>query len=179
MDMLLFEYTTCPRADSWKSAISSLSCGVLLCRRTGHTRWNPKLLLNSCRLWSSYPGSAAIKCAFLVVSTGRLDANVPYAWLSLILAVVTSVYRGKAMGPVLHTMCNLYPNTQPLVWLKPHRASVSIPEHGTIPCSIEDLCQTRPLLALTGVLSIAMTCGLTMPSETNRHPIALPFPWCR
>ena len=71
------------------------------------TSWNPKLLLNSCRLWSSYPGSAAIKCAFLVVSTGRLDANVPYAWLSWMLAAVTSADSGTAMGPVLHTMCNV------------------------------------------------------------------------
>ena len=63
-------------------------------------------------------------------------------------------------------------NIHPLVWLKPHPASVSIPERDTIPFFMDDLCHTLPW-ALISVLAIARICGLTIPSETNRHPIVV------
>ena len=90
------------------------------------------------------------------------------------LAVVTSAVRGTTTEEsVLHTIWSLYPNIQPLVWLKPHLASVSIPEWGNIPSFMDDTCQTWPLSALRRVLSIARMYGLTKPSETNRFAIAV------
>ena len=74
-------------------------------------------------------------------------------------------------GSVLHIICSLYPNIHPLVWLKPHLASVSIPERGTIPFLIDDLCHTLSSLALIRVLSTARMYGLTKSSEINRCPI--------
>src|SRR3954452_18764312 len=72
---------------------------------------------------------------------------------------------------VLEIICSLYPNIQPFfVWLYPHLASLSIPERGTIPLSMDDLCHTFPR-ALIRVLSMAIIYGLTMPSKTNRLPI--------
>src|SRR3982750_1719351 len=71
---------------------------------------------------------------------------------------------------VLEIICSLYPYIQPFVWLYPHLASLSIPERGTIPLSMDDLCHTFPR-ALIRVLSMAIIYGLTMPSKTNRHPI--------
>ena len=55
--------------------------------------------------------------------------------------------------PVLAAMCSLYPNIHCLVWLNPHLASVSIPERGTTPLIMDDLCQRCPL-AFSNVLSI-------------------------
>ena len=52
-----------------------------------------------------------------------------------------------------------------------HLAFVSIPERGTIPFFIDDLCHIEGPLALISVLSIAVMNGLTKPSETNRRPI--------
>src|SRR6476469_5269366 len=54
--------------------------------------------------------------------------------------------------------------------LNPHLASVSIPERGTIPLSIDDLCHRCPL-AFSKVLSIATMYGSTNLSFTNRFPI--------
>src|SRR5215211_1686069 len=68
--------------------------------------------------------------------------------------------------PVLDVICSLYPNIQPLVWLNPHLASVSIPERGTIPLFIDDLCQICPL-ALSKVLSIATMYGSIIFLHTN------------
>src|SRR4249919_55825 len=67
-------------------------------------------------------------------------------------------------------MCSLYPNIHSLVWLNPHLASVSIPEHGTIPSFIDDLCHTLPF-DFNSAVSVATTYGLTRPSMTNRFPI--------
>src|SRR5574342_544305 len=73
---------------------------------------------------------------------------------------------------VLATRCSLYPNIQPFVWLNPHLASVSIPERGTTPSSIEDLCQTEPL-AFTRVLSVERIQGSIILSRTKSSPIAV------
>src|SRR5215204_3075284 len=87
------------------------------------------------------------------------------------LAVVKSAAKGTMMEPVLATRCNLYPNIQPFVWLNPHLASVSMPERGTTPSSIEDLCQTEHL-ALIMVLSIETIYGSIRLSHTKSSPIA-------
>src|SRR5215217_613917 len=88
------------------------------------------------------------------------------------LAVVKSATRGTITEPiVLDIKCNLYPNIQPFVWLNPHIASVSIPERGTIPFFIEDLCHTYPL-ALIRVLSAERIDGSTIFSRTKSSPIA-------
>ena len=55
--------------------------------------------------------------------------------------------------------------------LNPHLASVSIPERGTTPSIMDDLCHRWPL-ALSNVLSIAIMYGSTSLSFTNRFPIA-------
>src|SRR5574342_955724 len=73
---------------------------------------------------------------------------------------------------VLAIRCSLYPNIQPFVWLNPHLASISIPERGTIPFFIEDLCQTYPL-ALIRVLSAERIDGSTILSRTKSSPIAV------
>src|SRR5215218_11287175 len=87
------------------------------------------------------------------------------------LAVVKSATRGTITEPiVLDIKCNLYPNIQPFVWLNPHLASVSIPERGTIPFFIDDLCQTCPL-ALSKVLSIATMYGSIIFLHTNMRVI--------
>src|SRR4051812_36940923 len=74
--------------------------------------------------------------------------------------------------PVLDIKCNLYPNIHPFVWLLPHLVSVSIPELGTIPFFIDDLCHIEGPLALISVLSIAVINGSTISSEMNRCTIA-------
>ena len=51
--------------------------------------------------------------------------------------------------------------------LNPHLASVSIPERGTIPLIIDDLCHRCPL-AFSKVLSIATMYGSIIFSHTNR-----------
>ena len=86
------------------------------------------------------------------------------------LAVVTSAARGTIKESVLDIRCSLYPNIHPLVWLKPHLAFASIPEHGTIPFFMDDACQTLPF-DLSKVLSTARIYGLTRSSKTNRFPI--------
>src|SRR5215211_8609990 len=73
--------------------------------------------------------------------------------------------------PVLDVICSLYPNIQPLVWLNPHLASVSIPEYGTIPLFIDDLCQICPL-AFSKVLFIATMYGSIILSDKNRLVMA-------
>src|SRR5580693_5272183 len=73
--------------------------------------------------------------------------------------------------PVLLTMWSLYPKIQPLVLLLPHVASVSIPGYGTEPFSLLFLCQTRPLLALSRVLSTETMYGSMSFSSTNSLPI--------
>ena len=54
-----------------------------------------------------------------------------------------------------------------------HLAFVSIPERGTIPFFIDDLCHIEGPLALISVLSIAVINGSTISSEMNRCPIAV------
>lgn len=88
------------------------------------------------------------------------------------LAVVKSADSGTIREPVLDVMCSLYPNIHPLVWLNPHLASVSMPEWGTSPFFIDDLCHTRPPLAFSNVLSGATMKGSTIPSSANIFPIA-------
>ncbi len=73
--------------------------------------------------------------------------------------------------PVVQVRCNLYPKIHLFVWLYPHLASVSMPEQGTIPFFMDDLCHTGPF-AFKRVLSTAAVIeGSTMPSTTNRYPI--------
>jgi hypothetical protein len=65
------------------------------------------------------------------------------------LAVVTSAVRGTMISfpaVVDDVRCSLYSNIHPFVWLYPHHlASVSMPEHGTIPFFMsDDLCHTPP-----------------------------------
>jgi hypothetical protein len=55
--------------------------------------------------------------------------------------------------------------------LKPHLASISIPERGTTHLIIDDLCHGRPL-ALSNVLSVAIMYGSTSFCLANRFPIA-------
>ena len=85
------------------------------------------------------------------------DVKVTYILLSGTLAVVTSAVRGNTRLPtdVVDVRCSLYPKTHPLVWLYPHLASVSMPERGTTPLFIDDLCHTQPF-AFRRVLSIAV-----------------------
>ena len=54
-----------------------------------------------------------------------------------------------------------------------HLAFVSIPERGTIPFFIDDLCHIEGPLALISVLSIAVINGSTISSEMSRCPIAV------
>ena len=86
--------------------------------------------------------------------------------------MVTSADSGTTLdvGSVLHIMCSLYPNSHPLLRLRPHFASLSIPEHGTIPSFIDDLCHTLPF-DFKRAVSVARIYALTRPSTTNRFPI--------
>jgi len=61
-----------------------------------------------------------------------------------LLAVVKSAAKGTIIEPVVATICNLYPNIHPALCMteSPHLASVSIPERGTTPSVIDDLCHT-------------------------------------
>ena len=98
------------------------------------------------------------------------DVKGMYILLSGTLAVVTSAVRGTTNSPAVDVRCSLYPKTHPLVWLYPHRASVSMPGQGTIPFFMDDLCHTQPF-AFIRVLSVAVTEGSTTnPSVTNRYP---------
>src|SRR4249920_735134 len=72
---------------------------------------------------------------------------------------------------VLDVICNLYPNIHRLVRPNPHLASVSIPDLGTTPSFIDDLCHTALPLDFKSAVSVATTRGLTRPSTTNRFPI--------
>src|SRR6478752_5984071 len=97
-----------------------------------------------------------------------------YILLSDTLAVVISAVRGTMISPAVvavdEVRCSLYPKIHPFVWLYPHLASVSMPERGTTPFFMDDLCHTPPF-AFKRVLSIAVIERSTIPSVTNRCPI--------
>src|SRR6476660_3701822 len=98
-----------------------------------------------------------------------------YILLSDTLAVVISAVRGTMISPAVvavdEVRCSLYPKTHPFVWLYPHLASVSMPERGTTPFFMDDLCHTQPF-AFSRVLSIAVIeCSITKRSVANRYPI--------
>src|SRR6476469_7421844 len=97
-----------------------------------------------------------------------------YILLSDTLAVVISAVRGTMISPAVvavdEVRCSLYPKIHPFVWLYPHLASVSMPERGTSPFFMDDVCHTAPF-AFKRVLSIAVIERSTNPSVTNRYPI--------
>ena len=83
-----------------------------------------------------------MKNVLLIIVKGIIPVHILYIWLLGMLAVVKSATDGTIMEPILDIRCSLYPKIHSFVWLNPHLASVSIPEHGNTPSSIEDLCQT-------------------------------------
>lgn len=99
-----------------------------------------------------------------------------YAWLSHMFAGVTHAESGTTILPVLQHMCNLYPNTHPLVLAKPHLASVSIPERGTKSDLMWVWCQTWPRQR-TSVLSADTIFASAMPSRTICLPTVLIMCW--
>ncbi len=176
MDVLLFEYITCPNVDSQKSTRfypSFLWAYFCIDGQDIQQVGNPKSMLTLfIQIVIIICGACAHVMYFLYCYGGR---QIGYqSWICLIVIYIGCCYiyrqSGTVIEPVLDTTCNLYPYIQPslsydynptILHLYPYLLN-----EGTIPSFFDDLVRTTLQILLlyhSTIPSFMMIYGRTFP----------------